>query len=77
MQWSIDHLPPRGCVALAPVFALISPRDAGQTLVAAWTATARNVDGVVTGTLPIVVDGSPVAVTPLLEQQPEPKEPNG
>ncbi len=68
MQWRIDHLPPRGRTELAPVSVLIGPEHAGQTVVAQWTATARDADGVVTGTLPIAIDTTPAAITPLAEQ---------
>jgi hypothetical protein len=76
IQWSIDHLSPRGREMLAPVFLLIPPHKAGQTFVGEWTATARNADGVATGTLPIAIDATPVVVARLLEQQSEPNGPN-
>lgn len=76
IRWSIDHLPPRGRGTLAPVFVLIPPRYAGEVLEAEWTATARNADGVVSGTLPITIDATPAVIARVIEQQPEPNEPN-
>jgi hypothetical protein len=77
IQWGIDHLSPRGRETLAPVFALIPPRYAGEVLVAEWTATARNADGVSSGILPISIDATPVVIARVIEQQqPEPNEPN-
>jgi hypothetical protein len=76
IQWSIDHLSPRGRETLAPVFALIPPRHAGEVFVAEWTATARNADGLVSGTLPISIDANPVVLARVIEQQPELNEPN-
>jgi hypothetical protein len=76
IQWSIDHLSPRGRETLAPVFALIPPRYAGEVLVTEWTATARNADGIVSGRLPISIDAAEVVMARVIEHQPEPNEPN-
>jgi hypothetical protein len=53
------------------VFALIPLRYAGEVLVAEWTATARNADGVASGTLPITIDATPVVVARVIEEQPD------
>jgi len=77
IQWKVDHLPPRGSVNLDPICVLIRPEYAGQTVTARWTASARDADGVVAGTLSITIDTTLVTIAPLLEQRVDPDTAEG
>jgi hypothetical protein len=77
IQWRVDHLPPRGSVNLDPICVLIRPEYAGQTVTAQWTASARDADGVVAGTLSITIDTSLVTIAPLLEHEVDPDTAEG
>jgi hypothetical protein len=77
IQWRVDHLPPRGSVKLAPICVFIRPEYAGQTVTAQWTASARDADGVVAGTLSITIDTTLVTIAPLLEHKVDPETAEG
>jgi hypothetical protein len=77
IQWRVDHLPPRGSVNLDPICVLIRPEYAGQTVTAQWTASARDADGVVAGTLSITIDTTLVTIAPVLEHEVDPETAEG